>query len=194
MTGTELVLASSVEAPRWSEDYWVAFRATHRDMYRTDRRAFGLDYFDRQGRPISMGQWLELLERGHMAYKQIGLTRVGAHAVSTIWLGTNHDFSFTQGAPPVIFESMVFFDGDEDERYGLGASGIMLRYCTEAEARQGHRSLVGLLRMAVDEWTEHGRSPLMRALRQELDDEPVPLELSTAFSPDAMTQTFDNTA
>ena len=52
--------------------------------------------------------------------------------MSTVWLGIDHAWG---GGPPVIFETMVFAEGsslDEDCH----------RYCTEAEAKQGHTASV----------------------------------------------------
>jgi hypothetical protein len=59
--------------------------------------------------------------------------------VSTVWLGINHAFF---GGPPVIFETMIF-GGEYDQ--------CQMRYCTEADAVDGHERTMDDLR--------HGRAP-----------------------------------
>jgi hypothetical protein len=52
--------------------------------------------------------------------------------VSTVFLGLNHNFA--RGGRPLLFESMVFDDFDNDERQE--------RYATWDEAVEGHRAIV----------------------------------------------------
>lgn len=50
--------------------------------------------------------------------------------VSTVWLGL--DYNYGEG-PPLIFETMVFKDGEERE---------LERYSTQEEALRGHKKLL----------------------------------------------------
>ena len=94
-------------------------------------------YYDRQGKVITREQWGELIHTGldpdgHYganSYKRIGERDFdGGITVSTVWLGIDH--GFTDDTAPVIFETMVF-GGDWGD-------APMMRYCTEAEAIEGH--------------------------------------------------------
>ena len=51
--------------------------------------------------------------------------------VSTVFLGLDH--SFSDDAPPVLFETMVFING---------SGGEMERYSTWDEAEEGHQNMV----------------------------------------------------
>ena len=55
--------------------------------------------------------------------------------VSTVFLGTDH--RFTSDGPPVLFETMVFHDGDGQECW---------RYCTWDAAQAGHEQVVAAIR------------------------------------------------
>lgn len=82
-------------------------------------------------------EWSEQFEKmskkgsRHLADEMIN----GKH-VSTVWLGTNHDFSGTE--KPILFETMVF---DDDSIY-------CKRYSTWNEAMEGHKKAV--------EWVKNG--------------------------------------
>lgn len=107
--------------------------------------------FDRQGRPITVEQYTELLVDDD--YKRVALTTVGPYAVSTVWLGADH--SFGTGGPPLIFETMVFATegGTADLSHDLDCR----RYATEDEARRGHEEfvvLIGALTQATPEGEE----------------------------------------
>jgi hypothetical protein len=93
-------------------------------------------YYDRQGRPIELEEWLELGRDGE--YKRLALDVVGGSTVSTVWLGLNHGFT---GGPPLIFETMIF-NGPLD--------GECNRYTTELEAIEGHADT--LARLLRSEW------------------------------------------
>ena len=70
------------------------------------------------------GEWFEKTDR------QIALTEVGDIRVSTVFIGLDHNFGYGAGGElPIVFETMVFKDGEE--------SG-MRRYSTWNAAAIGH--------------------------------------------------------
>jgi hypothetical protein len=91
-----------------------------------------LDYYDRQGRPITARQFAET----HSAQMRVALTKVGAYEVSTVWLGIDHNH---WGGRPILFETMVFAEGSTMDHH-------CDRYHTEAEAIAGHENVVGMVR------------------------------------------------
>jgi hypothetical protein len=82
-------------------------------------------WYDRNGNPISVAEWTELFHTAE--YKQVQVTEGGGVRVSTVWLGIDHGFG--NAARPLIFETMVFGGGHDQEQW---------RYATEQEARAGH--------------------------------------------------------
>jgi hypothetical protein len=92
------------------------------------------EWFDKQGRPMSIEQWQA---KGH-GYRRIELDIVGPYRISTVWLGLN--FQFGDG-PPLIFETMVFKDGDN-----LDPERDCERYSTESDAIAGHAAMVAKYR------------------------------------------------
>lgn len=98
-----------------------------------DRGGSSLVFFDRDGNTIGLTEWTLAFES--MAYRRVAESRTpNGNRVSTVWLGLNHQFG--EGAP-LIFETMVFRDGEEVACY---------RYATLAEAEVGHVA-------AVAEWS-----------------------------------------
>lgn len=90
-------------------------------------------YYDREGKPIDQTEWGEKFR--DMDYKRVERTDLpNGIWVSTVWLGLDH--GIFQDGPPVIFETMVFGEGNGDE--------YQERYSTEAEARAGHEKAVDL--------------------------------------------------
>jgi len=96
-------------------------------------------FYDKEGKPISWREYGEL--HADMEYRIVGQEYVGPYWVSTVWLGLDH--SHSEG-PPVIFETMVFVP--DEEEHTLGPEMLCHRYCTEAEAKQGHDDTVTLIR------------------------------------------------
>lgn len=90
------------------------------------------DYYDKEGKPISL-EVLGALYGSTEDYRRIGLDYVGNWRVSTVWLGSDHNFS--EVGPPLIFETMVFEGNKSDDKF-------CARYATEAEARTGHARVV----------------------------------------------------
>jgi hypothetical protein len=104
-------------------------------------------FFDRQGQPISLRRWSELLE-GPIGYRLVGLTFLSNRlVVSTVWLGLVTPPNID---PPRIFETMVFGPrprardrkGNGRVRYSWGAPQDAWRSATEEEARTLHRNVV----------------------------------------------------
>lgn len=90
-----------------------------------------MSYYDRKGNPISFEQFIILWQ---MKERRVALTEGPGWRVSTVWLGLNHSFG---GGPPLIFETMSFEEGEEQEQE---------RYATEAEALAGHEAVVAKVR------------------------------------------------
>lgn len=61
--------------------------------------------------------------------------------VSTVWLGLDHGFG--RRGHPVIFETMVFDEGE-------GLDSEIYRYSTEEAAYAGHQEMVLLMRAELD--------------------------------------------
>lgn len=77
---------------------------------------------------------------------RIDLTTIGGVEVSTVFLGVDHNFCFSDltNYRPILFESMIF---------GGPLDMFQWRYSTLGEAKQGHSELVAAVR--------EGRQPLM---------------------------------
>lgn len=82
-------------------------------------------------------QWFET----SMPARIVGHTQVGAWAISTVFLGLDHNFS-RQG-PPILFETMAFgpdgADGDEQQRWATYSDAVAghRRWVEEYRAKQG---------------------------------------------------------
>lgn len=115
-----------------------------------------IEHYDREGTPIPMMVWCKLL--ADEEYKRVAETQVGPYWISTVWLGTDHNFS--RSGPPIIFETMVFASSPDVE--GLGPDMDCYRWPTEARALTGHEEVVTLVRAtlqeAPDEAPERDRS------------------------------------
>jgi hypothetical protein len=59
--------------------------------------------------------------------RRVDQTEIGNCHVSTVFLGLDHNWDI--GGPPLLFETMVFHDGDGEESW---------RYSTWDEAVEGH--------------------------------------------------------
>ena len=71
--------------------------------------------------------------------KHVGNSFIGEQRISTVFLHFDHGLNFgtdTEPSDPVLFESMIF-GGAYDE--------YQRRYCTYAEALEGHNNLVKAL-------------------------------------------------
>jgi len=109
------------------------------------RGDYGPRYYNMDGKPIDMMEWAAMYERNN---RHVGDTcvkfRGHTYRVSTVLLGLDHSF---MGGPPLIFETMVFEDGD------MGGLDYMRRYSTKEQARKGHREAVRWVRGMIRETT-----------------------------------------
>lgn len=130
-------------------------------------------WYDKTGKPLRDYDKIEkLLE--DFEYKRIARTEVGPYFVSTVWLGLDHDFSFTHfdkvNPRPVIFETMVFenaestmgpleisgklvFKGGNKYHESLNVGDFNSRYSTLEEAEAGHTATVERLKQWIQEPT-----------------------------------------
>lgn len=81
-------------------------------------------------RPASMEEFSPLYDTPEGNDRRVALDEDGATntRVSTVFLGIDHRCAYLDG-PPVLYESMVFRDGEDCDQE---------RYCTRAEALVGH--------------------------------------------------------
>lgn len=70
--------------------------------------------------------------------RRVGRTEVGGVEVSTVFLGTDHNYGF---GDPALFETAVFGPGETD---------VVRRYATWDEAEAGHAEVVRSLPSALD--------------------------------------------
>jgi hypothetical protein len=123
------------------------------------------NWYDRQGQPISMEDVEPLLATP--SYQRVAFTEVTSTSdptvkfrVSTVWLGLDH--SHGAGAP-LIFETMVFADEPDPERYQgvfnpdpAWIDKLCRRYSNELDAQLGHEETVILVAATVpDEKITH---------------------------------------
>lgn len=105
-------------------------------------------HYDRQGRPISLRQWVRIAESPRGRF--VKSTNVGPFRVSTVWIGLDHGFG---SGVPLIFETMVFEQQRRAARwdgvlflYHFDAMEICRRYSTERGALRGHQLVVSEVR------------------------------------------------
>lgn len=87
-------------------------------------------YYSRDGTPMSLMEWAHALEPEK---QRVAADELDGYYVSTVWLGLDHNYH-AEG-PPLIFETMVFKQGDAIDLYRA-------RYSTEEEAARGHKQVV----------------------------------------------------
>lgn len=95
-------------------------------------------YFDREGEPLTLGEWAHLYESRSYKYlaQQVLPNR---YWIATIWHGVNEDFA----DPPVVLETSVFHLSDSTATL-LPPACYRLCHTTEHEAFETHRQLVTL--------------------------------------------------
>lgn len=89
-----------------------------------------IDYYDKQGAPLTREEYSELLAAIGWDYKRVAKTEIGDIQISTVWLGLDHQYG---DGPPLIFETMQFGGNDDQE---------CERYSTIEEAKAGHDAWV----------------------------------------------------
>lgn len=89
------------------------------------------EYYDMQGNPIDMQEWVVLFGKKERIIKQETLPN--GKFVSTVYLGLDHSFGM---GGPLIFETMVF------PKKGDGHDIDIKRYATLEEAKEGHKRMV----------------------------------------------------
>jgi hypothetical protein len=110
-----------------------------------------IEYYDRQGNPLTMEEWVELLDRRDPDYERVAETTVGRLWVSTVWLGLDHNWSPPgEHHIPLIFETMIFPRWNRSDLY-------LDRYATEAQALAGHEVAVAWARKRQHGLTKHAR-------------------------------------
>ena len=91
-------------------------------------------YFDREGNPISIEEWMAKHEKtGGSISEQILRTERGDVLVSTVFTGLN---MAPLNPRPMIYETMIF-GGEHDQS--------QWRYSTEDEAKAGHEEACKLV-------------------------------------------------
>ena len=157
---------------------------------------YGVGYFDRQGNRITMDGYAELIRDPE--YKRVAQTYIGRFRVSTVWLGFNHRIAiYDDSGPPLIFESMVFYD-EPDEITFPGSDRTMqlqdisdpdspkvahvhpelrdyignpFRWTSEAEATRGHDELcihLRTLQAKIDMAQEIENAAIDEAVRKQI--------------------------
>jgi len=86
--------------------------------------------------PASLLEWAEWFE--NYDNRQVARHEIGPLVVSTVCLGLDH--SFGDGGPPVLFETMVFHNGEDRAQY---------RAYTWEDALECHNSIVAFLMAGV---------------------------------------------
>lgn len=84
-----------------------------------------MDYYDRQGNPISFEEFIALDTE---KYRRVNLTFLDKHRISTVWVGLDMNCGVGK---KLIFETMVFPPNSWEDLF-------CRRYETEEEARIGH--------------------------------------------------------
>lgn len=126
---TDFSPEAQVEAERFAKRHAELAQI---DLKHPDGTGLAGDHFDKDGKRISINDWIRLTEdRGYKVVSRSDLP--GGGYVSTVWLGLDH--SFGRG-PPLIFESMVFGSPDPEK------NGDCDRYGTLEEAKAGHAAMV----------------------------------------------------
>jgi hypothetical protein len=115
------------------------------EQMRKLRGDYGPRYYNMDGKPIDMMEWA----KSYQGNRHVGDTEIRfrghVYRVSTVLLGLDHNF-YSSG-PPIIFETMVFEDGD------MGGLDFQRRYSTKEQARRGHREAVRWVRGMIRETT-----------------------------------------
>jgi hypothetical protein len=103
--------------------------------------AAGGYYYAKDGRPLDLASWAELLQ--DREYARIAAQRLDVDGVevrvSTVWIGLDHSW---QPGTRHTYETMVFCEAQDEAQW---------RWCSEEHARAGHARVVGWLLRECDE-------------------------------------------
>ena len=91
---------------------------------------------DRVAVPCSFEEWAICFQQDD---RIIARDEVFYYLISTVFLGLNHQF--TDGAPPILFETMVF-----DAKDGQDLDEFTRRYITYEQAEAGHQETIALIK------------------------------------------------
>lgn len=122
-----------------------------------------LKYYDLDGNLIDIRTWLRMLEDlslRRIAEDDIDLPGGGVARVSTVWLGLDHNW--LGHGPPLIFETMVFFEADN-----YGSDDFCVRSATRETALDAHA--LGI-RWAQTLGLDTVPEPRTYSLREESDE------------------------
>lgn len=114
-----------------------AFNAAIRRL-KTDPLHYTLDE-NKNPVPATLMEWAEFFE--DINNRRVGYDYVGDVRVSTVFLGLDHGFGFSE--QPLLFETMVF-GGTHDD--------LQWRYYTWAEAVAGHKKALALVKRCARPW------------------------------------------
>jgi len=98
-----------------------------------ERSRFQLCCYDKTGNIISFESMVEL-KKEDPGYFIVQKDTVGKVEISTVLLWLDH--RFINGGDPIIFETMIF-GGKHDDYCD--------RYCTEEEAKDGHKKALNMV-------------------------------------------------
>jgi hypothetical protein len=93
-----------------------------------------INWYNRKGEVIKDYKEIESL-LGNFEYKVVKQSKDDKHAVSTVWIGLDHNYF---GGRPLIFETMVF--AIKDGKWDMSDLDCE-RYSTEEEALKGHEAM-----------------------------------------------------
>lgn len=109
---------------------------------------------------FAWGRWFEAEDR------RVAITHLLWADVSTVFLGIDHNFC---GGPPLLFESMVFWDGDggyEQDRCSTWAEAEAMHAAMVREVSSPRAVLAWVRRVAATAW--RGCIADLRALGSDL--------------------------
>lgn len=101
-----------------------------------------IEYYTRSGEPFMswveyMNFMVECMEAG-INLRRVAQSWYGPWWISTVWLGLDHGFPWMRNHRPLIYETMVFHEGDTMDTHTE-------RYSTLEEAFIGHARIVDTL-------------------------------------------------
>lgn len=102
-------------------------------------------YYDMDTNPITFEEWLAYMLDKSRDFSIIEHTLIGDYLVSTVYLGLNH--SYCHNLPPLIFETMIFNNGDNKENDPIDM--YQKRYTFKYQAIEGHARAVKIAKREI---------------------------------------------